>query len=210
MFTGGEQWSTGFFIGEENADADHPTQLLADAVRDAWEVFHESATSYIGNGYTFEQVKLASINADGHTDLENVVYSYPATAVAGAISGATLRLPPQCSLVATLTTERVRGLASKGRMYLPGITLSVDANGKLSTTQAGNVATNLQGFFNAISGSFDMPNKVILAAKGTGLLPALTAQNEPVTGIRVGDVIDTQRRRRNALVELYQVRSITA
>jgi len=44
---------------------------------------------------------------------------------------------------------------------------------------------------------------LILAARGSGLLPALNARNDYVETIRIGDVMDTQRRRRNGLTETY-------
>jgi len=43
---------------------------------------------------------------------------------------------------------------------------------------------------------------VILASAGRGTA-GTGARNEPVTRIRVGNVYDTQRRRRNQLAETY-------
>lgn len=203
MFGGSEEWSTGFFVGSENQDAQDPTQGFADAIRNAWATYHASAGALVGTGYLFRTVKLAAIDATGHTELDQVVYSHQTPALAGNISGTTLRLPPQNTLVATLYSDRVRGRASKGRMYLPGVTTGVEADGKILSSKITTLSTNLETFFQAVLTAAPPPDVVILAAKGTGALPALNAQNEPVIGIRVGDVMDTQRRRRNSLVESY-------
>jgi len=201
MFGGAEEWSTGFFLGQEGSDATAPTQAAVDQIRDAWAVFFASATSYVSNLYTFTQAKAALIDDAGHTVLDSVKYSYPGTAVVGGRSAG--HLPPQNALVVTLLSDRPRGKASKGRMYLPGVCVGIGTNGKIDATSVGAIATNLKTFFDSMVGDADIPDQLILAAKGTGALPALTAQNDYVETIKVGDVYDTQRRRRNQLVETY-------
>lgn len=203
MFGGAEQWSTGFFLGEEGSDATPGSELACTAILNAWRVFFESATSYVSLQYVTTQCKMALIDVNGHTVLDDVYYAYPQTLLDG--QQGTNPHPPQCSLVATLQSDRPRGLASKGRMYLPGISAAIGSNGKISTANRDTIATNLKTFFDTIDASFDVPNQLILAAKGTGPFPALTAQNDVVETIKVGDVVDTQRRRRNGLVESYQL-----
>lgn len=207
MFGGAEEWSTGFWLGLENDDAPLPTEGCAEALRDLWITFFEAGTTSISQQYLFTQVKVAAINATGFTDLANVVYAYPAGTVDGG--NGTETLPPQCSVVATLLSDRPRGLASKGRMYLPGIATAIGSNGKMSTIRRDTIAANLKTFFDGVRGSFDVTGTPILAAKGTGAFPALTAQNDFIESIRIGDVIDTQRRRRNGLVESYKAEILT-
>lgn len=205
MFGGAEEWSTGFFLGEEGSDAADGSDLGATAILDAWRTFFEHAGSNISASYLTTQCKIAAIDANGNTELGHVYYATPATELNGNVSAITL--PPQCSLVATLLSDRPRGKASKGRMYLPGLALMPSATtGKISSVQCGTIADNLKTFFDALEASFDVPNQLILAAKGTGALPALNAQNDVVETIRVGDVVDTQRRRRNGLTESYTSR----
>lgn len=206
MFGGAEEWSTGFFLGQEGSDATAPTQAGIDQIRDAWATFFASSTSYISSLYTFTQAKAAVIDDTGHTILDSVKYSYPGTAVVGGRAAG--HLPAQCALVVTLMSDRPRGKASKGRMYLPGIAASIGNNGKIDATSAGAIATNLKTFFDSFASDADVPDQLILAAKGTGAFPALTAQNDYVEKIKVGDVIDTQRRRRNGLVETYVERTL--
>lgn len=201
MFGGAEEWSTGFYLGEEGADADPATDAAASAVLALWETFFESATSKISNLYQTTQCKIALHNVDGKTDLGNVYYGFPASTISGAATAG--HLPAQCALVVTLLSDRPRGRASKGRMYLPGIAEGVTATGKIATGSRDPIATNLQTFFNGVRAHADIPNTPILASKGTGAFSQLLAQNDYIQSIKVGDVIDTQRRRRNGLTESY-------
>jgi hypothetical protein len=208
MFGGAEEWSTGFFMGKEGADCDDWTQQAAEDILTAWRVFFEHSNSRISNVYLTTQVKTAKIADTGFTVLDQVHYAYPSTTLDGA--AVTAVYPPQCSLVVTLLSDRPRGKASKGRMYLPGFVANINGGtGKISSTDAGQLADNMKTFFDALTSDADFgTDQLILAAKGTGPVPALTAQNDWVQTIRVGDVIDTQRRRRNGLPETYVSRTL--
>jgi hypothetical protein len=202
MFGGAEQWSTGFWLGQEGSDAQDPTDAMATYLLDAWRVFFNKGDTSISSQYSTTQCKVAQFLDTGRTDLTKVHYAFPTTALVGGNASETL--PPQCSIVATLLSDRPRGLASKGRMYLPGIATAVGINGKMSTIRRDTIALNLRAFFNTVRAGTDFTDRPILVAKGIGPLPALTAQNDYIQTIRIGDVIDTQRRRRNQLVESYK------
>jgi hypothetical protein len=207
MFNSAEVWSTGFWLGEENADCAAPTQAAVDAILASWTTFFENITSRVHATYLTTQAKIATINTNGTTDQASVVYAYPGATVDGGWSQAVY--PPQCSLVATLMSDRPRGLASKGRMYLPGIAAGLTASGVIADSDRDAIALNLRTFFNAVRASADVADTPILAAKGTGAFPELTAQNDYVERIKVGSVIDTQRRRRNGLPETYKTEILT-
>lgn len=205
MFGGAEEWSTGFFMGQESADAQDYSEQAATDILTAWRTFFEAPGSNISAAYLTTQVKVAAIAADGHTETDQVYYAYPATELNGNVSAITL--PPQCTVAVTLLSDRPRGKASKGRMYLPGFAVMPSSStGKIGSTQVGTMADNLKTFFDTLVGDVDIPDQLILAARGTGPVPGLTAQNDFVETIRVGDVIDTQRRRRNQLAETYTAR----
>lgn len=206
MFGGVEEWSTGFFLGEENADATEPTQAAADQIRDAWATFFTAGGSLVSNNYAFTQVKMASIGSDGHTISSSVKYSYPGSAVVGSTASNTH--PPQCAVVVTLLSDRPRGKASKGRMYLPGFSGNIMDNGKIDSPDVNSIAENLKTFFDSMTNDADIPDELILAAKWSGPLNVIPAQNDYVETIRVGDVVDTQRRRRNGLAEVYTSKTL--
>jgi hypothetical protein len=206
MLGGQEEWQTGFYCGLPEGPAPVPTQLFTDAVRDAWVTFFTAFTSGISMDYTFTQVKAVRLGTDGKYDGSAVATSMPATAVTGGSSGSPM--PPQVALVATLIAGSGKGLAGKGRMYLPGVRFPVDGGGHLSTGQTDGIATNLAAFFNTVNGSFDVPGEVINASKGMTKFAGAGARNVPINGVRVGNVYDTQRRRRNALAETYSIRTV--
>lgn len=206
MWGGQEEWSTGLFLGNTSADSETPTQEHAVLAAAAFRSFFINVNTNISNAYSFTMAKVASIGTDGKTIEDEVFYAPPIAAAVGANS--TVKLPSQCSIALTLLSARPRGLAAKGRMYLPGTASLPTATGRLSSTDQGNLLAQADTFISNFTNQFVYPGVLILAAKGTGPFPNLTAQNDTVTRIRVGDVIDTQRRRRNGLSEMYQEASV--
>ena len=93
--------------------------------------------------------------------------------------------------MATLIAGSGKGLAGKGRMYLPGIKHAVTGNGRISDADALRVATNLATFFNHINASSDQPGKAINASRGHKNFGGAGAVNITLNGIRVGNVYDT-------------------
>jgi hypothetical protein len=206
-FSGGEQWSTGFYYGLVDGDAGDPAGTAED-IAGHWTTFFTSVTVDVSEFYRTLEVKVAQFEESGNTDTEMIdYYTYPAPIVGG---GGQLAHPPQCALVATMTSDVQRGLGAKGRMFLPGVRQAIQSNGKISSTDANNVATAFKTFLDAVNADADIPGSVILASHGhrTVLAPGgdivyLQPVNTLVTGCRVGDVYDTQRKRRNELPEVY-------
>lgn len=202
-FNQGEEWTTGLFLGFPGSDASSLNQQFADVARDAWKAFFIKADSYIGTAWKFDYAKVSLIGADGRTNPDATVYSNLATPAVGASAGA--QQAPQVALVATLTSDRARGLAAKGRMYLPGVNAPLDSSGHISSVNTATIAANLKTFLGALNSSFDQPGLVILASQGRKAPLVGPPVSATVTGLRVGNVYDTQRRRRNQLQESYSV-----
>lgn len=204
-FGGAEIWSTGFHLGWENQDATAITPTGVADVANAWATFFQSATSYVSGYYEFKEAKIAMISQDGRTIADSAQYFQPAGIVKGA-AGNTAQ-PPQVSLVATLANSLPRGLATKGRMFLPGVSSDVDATGHLAALWTTGVADNLKTFFDTIYNDADLPGNPVLASVGRG--PLLTdGAIRNISQIKIGNVYDTQRRRRNALQESYTIRAV--
>jgi hypothetical protein len=211
-FSGSEIWSTGFYMGSETADAGDPGSLAALNIAPYWTTFFTHVDSHISNGYRTLQIKVSQLGTDGDTDLEMIdFYDYPSPPAGG---GGASTLPPQISLAATLTSELQRGLAAKGRMYLPGINSAVSSSSaKLSTITTNPLLDKLKIFFDAVNTDPDIPGRLILASKGHKVAGVggdpftyIGGVIKDVTGFRVGDVYDTQRRRRDAIPEVYSTR----
>lgn len=116
--------------------------------------------------------------------------------------GATgIALPSQVAIVATLHTAAQRGLANKGRIYLPPLSAStLSAGGRLMDSArdeiaiaTGTLLTNLSNW-PGVDATAD-PGRVCVMSK---VREGATRQ---VTGVSVGDRFDIQRRRANAFTE---------
>lgn len=209
-FAGSEEWSTGFYLGATDADAADPGSTTAAALAPLWTTFFTSANSKIASTYKTTMIKVSQLETDGDVDLDMIdIYDYP-TAISGA--SAVAPMPPQISLAATLTSDTQRGLASKGRMYLPGINVTLSASDPhVNSTDVNLIATQLKTFFDAVNADATVQGYAVLASKGR----KVTVLQDPanyfyeggvttrVTGLRVGNVYDTQRRRRNGVSEAF-------
>ena len=206
-FGGDEQWSTGFYMGSTSGDVGNPTQASADALQTHWKTFFQATGTSVSNAYKTEGVRVTLYNTNGQMDPALNFYSYPTVAFSGANVGAPL--PAQTALVASLQAVPDRGLGSKGRMFLPGINHQLATDGRISSTNVTSVLTAFKTFINAVNGDIALFGAVINASKGgTGLNP-LPPVNRLVENVLIGNVYDTQRRRRNTLTETYQTQAVT-
>jgi hypothetical protein len=205
MYNGGEVWTTGFWAGSPGGDAPDPTDLGAEMIADEWQTFFTAVAVKISYLFTTQTIKITPYSAGGVIDQAKIKsYSYPA-AIGGAHAGA--GNPPQCAVVATLVAGSGIGNGGKGRMFLPGIGTGIDTTGHLPTGDCNSIASALATFFANVNASFDAPGLAINAAK-TSATTGMLAINRELTHVKVGNVFDTQRRRRNALAEAYSTDAI--
>lgn len=201
-FGGAEIWSSGFYHGNAGADCDAPTQAMVDAIATAWQTFFTASTTKIGAEWKTQTVKMVTLNTDGSTDTGSVQYHNYSPSIAGSLNGA--HFPPQIALVATMTSPLVRGIGSKGRMYIPGPQYVLDSTGHISATDTGNMKTNFATFLGHCLSPGGSSNVPVLASRGRIVPTPIDGVIKEINGIKIGNVYDTQRRRRNALVEAYQ------
>jgi len=200
-FSGEEIWSTGFYLGNVSADADAPTEAMATSIGALWQTFFTHTNSRISSQFQTTEVKIAQLGTDGLTIPDSVkYYTYPAP-ISG-VQGSTL-FPPQIALVATLVGPQARGLASKGRMFLPGVSAAVSTNGRISDLNRGEMATNVRTFIRGVVDLAETNNVPLLASQGRPGIGGTAPVNHEIVSVRVGNVYDTQRRRRNGLAEAY-------
>ena len=208
-FLGAEEWSTGFYMGEAAEDVGDPTQASADAFLTHWLTFWNAASSKIAPDYTTVGVRVSKLDKEtGHVLPNFNFYKYPTTPDGGG--GPLAYTAPQLSLVASFQARPDAGLGAKGRMFLPGVMAPISNNGKISNVDRDAIATNLQTMFTALNADAAIPGALINASRGRnlGLLDDMPV-NRYVQDILVGNVYDTQRRRRNQLQEDYVSREIT-
>ena len=163
--------------------------------------------AYIGSGAmnsynNLTYIKLALIGTDGKYLEDAKIYDYAAP-VTGTINYA---MAPQDSVVVSLLTATKRGLANRGRIYLPSGFADVGSNGKLTTANQTAIANRFVTFINAVNGVGTSTGAYTVACIASGV-GAGAMRN--ITSIEVGNLMDSQRRRRNRLTEIYVAADLT-
>jgi hypothetical protein len=115
-------------------------------------------------------------------------------------------LPLQAAVVASHRTNQI-GRPGRGRMYIPGFTVSaMDAHGHMSSSFCDNVRNSqitLLGSLKLDSVGVDAPH-VRPIVTGSGY-----THYAVIDQVRVGNVMDTQRRRRRSLAETYSIGAVS-
>lgn len=205
-FGGTEIWSTGLFIADPGSDVGTATQTEVDLYAARWSTFFGLMANNFSYKYITTQTKLSVLDTAGHPDPLNTVYN-TALVTPGGLASAPY--PPQISLVASLRATAIHGLATHGRMYLPGIATAMDTTtAKMPSSQQGTLATAFQTFINGINTDAPVGEVVSLCSKGRTTPTVLPGVSQAVTHVEIGDVFDTQRRRRNGLTEAYVNKTI--
>lgn len=174
------------------------TAGLASDLAAAWLTFLNDTTvnTWWPTGVQWSQVNVSELGA---TPSAPIVTSAQASIADGGAS-ADPGLPPQNTPCISLTTSTA-GSRARGRMFLPAPDTTVlTTAGRLNSTFRGQIIAALDTFFATMSGN--AASAVVVSAVG-GVYTTY-----PVTTIRLGDVMDTQRRRRNAIAEVYSTASI--
>ena len=142
-------------------------------------------------------IKVAAIGTDGHYLVDPLVDEFT-----GGPEGVTIGNPAQCTTVLSLRSGFTIGGGNFGRMFLPHFYMSGLTNSPFTdSTQAQGLATAGATFVNAVT---DAMNANVTAT----IFPAIMSRtgagsSKGITEVRVGNVTDTQRRRRAQLAETY-------
>jgi hypothetical protein len=174
----------------------NPRSYLADYVEPTLEAF-------FGTGTTSAQVKLKTlklspINDSGHVIESRTTLATANTDIHGDAGGSIM--PLQCSVCASWETPVV-GRKGRGRIYLPPVVVGVlGSHGRLDPSWVGDAATNVKALLEGLSYSGVGAGTAHVRPIVTG---APWTDYGMITEVRVGDLVDTQRRRRRQLVETY-------
>jgi hypothetical protein len=146
---------------------------------------------------TLNGLKIAACGTDGDYLTDPRVFTDY------SVDGNDTHVPPQCSIVLSLRSGTAFGTANYGRMYLPWTTFPQDGTLPYGTvTDTDQLAVAGVAFIHAVNtaaAAWTAGSSVVnLSQKDAGTV-------KPVTKVMVGNVIDTQRRRRNKLPEVYSV-----
>jgi hypothetical protein len=181
--TPGESWSFTLHAEGSLSTADAAT-AFGDALTAAWAGGMDDVTT-ADVDCTLASVAALDPATDGQLTRAEVVL-----ALTGVATGE--MLPFQCATVISLLSASATR-HGRGRFYLPPLAVSTVDGGLISAAAITSLDTAWTAFFDSLN--TDGVNPVI--RNRTGHI------STPVTGARVGNVFDTQRRRRNKLVEVY-------
>ena len=196
---GEDVWSNSFNL--ETALADSAPQLFDDLdpndFHTAANTFYRQSNLGLAAYNTFDYIKLALIGEDGKQIGEPKIKYFT-----GSINGnGPSSMAPQNSIVVTLGTGVPRGAGSKGRIYLPaGFADVTGSTGKLSTAACESIRDKTIVWIKSINAQTALTGYPAAVSVISTARPGL---NLVVDRVSVGNLVDTQRRRRNKLTEIY-------
>lgn len=173
-------------------------QDVADDADAAWSTLLGTAAvnTFYNTGVVWAQVNASELGA---TPASPIVTSAQAVIGLGGLS-TDEGLPPQVAPCVSFVTATA-GSRARGRMFLP-------APDRTALTSAGRIlaayrtawVAALQTYFNTMEAAGHVTQ--VVSSVGAVYTPYA------VNAIRIGDVFDTQRRRRNSIAEVYTVGNI--
>jgi len=192
-----QELPVGTFDGTAEADNWVMDELIDHYVL-AIKAYHNNPLVPISSRCNLQFVKFNRINMDGRyrdaVTNERTFADWPGYITTGHPAN-------QVAWAVTLATEVKRGPASKGRFYLPMPCSPVQPDGLVTQTVAQDLRAQTKTFLEALADvpGFDVPadpTPAVMSRK------AGAPMQRVITGVSVGRVLDTQRRRRRSLLEL--------
>lgn len=214
LYAGSEIWSCGLTVGYEDQDFSFVyNDAIVDitpAIEQKLKDWFQSSDAGIHMAANMSWVKFAILDRDGKYAMDGDEYEYlkirDFPAVAGKYGNQVGQgyIAPQLSVALTMETDVVRGAGRFGRIY-PPLTGSVSYQGREeNNVQKAKAFAELIETINANFWDlrdFSPAGVIVASAVGNG-------KNSRVKRVKVGQVIDTQRKRRNAMPEYYHVEDI--
>jgi hypothetical protein len=203
-------WRTTFKIPAGVSGDYSPTNLLAyaTAIAPATTTFFQAANGKTGATTYLKSIGVALVGTNGTYvgggTQPTTRYTYP-SALAG--TGA-LTQPFSAALCLTFFTTKLRGRASRGRMYWPATGQVLQSGtGLIGPSAATGRVAEAQTWLNSVNATaatrFGAGSNVsVMSNLGTGT-------TAPVVIIGVGQKMDAQERRENKLKESYSVAPLT-
>lgn len=200
-----EIWNTGLKLQRTaplGSITEETLKVAAERVEEAWREFFTSGNPAPASNFRTLEVKAAHIGTDGRYVGDAYTHFIDEPYSGSGYIGTTESPLPQAAVVATLSSQKQRGPASKGRMYLPGIAYDINQFGLMPLAMTTSLSERFNIFIRAINdgGSFlDHPMEVILNS------PVGQGEERPVNKTGVDQKVDTQRRRANAITSDYVI-----
>lgn len=201
-----EIWQTGVRVapGAAGDTPAFPTLAQGQALMSAMQTKWVLNTNQTMNWCTLKWLKFSEIGANGALlGQPLVVPSTPQSGIAGPQT--TVAHPFQISYVMTLWSGSTYGKGNYGRCYLPAPAFASNNDGAISGSQQSMVdwfGSWLKGIESSAAtwpnGSAPMWVHIMHQGSSSG-----GERSNRVAKVRAGNIMDTQRRRRNKLREVY-------
>ena len=206
---GQDEWNCGINLTAQNdalipiggVNLERAYDLYVEEMKDdivtIFSAYISDVTMQIPRGATLDYVKLALIGTDGKYVKEAAVFEV--IDVFGGVANAYI---PQVSLVMTLQSEKFRDPGKYNRFYLPTIApQSSNAYRPNNTQRMAERTADLLSVLTREMSPFNNAVKVVPAAVTSS--DKLDEPYREIKYVKVGNVYDTQRRRRNKIGETY-------
>lgn len=196
---GGEVWSCGLrTISGSAVGVDQATlEVYALAAANGWVTYLNSEPGY-ATGTNCTSVTARLITFAGLTEAQG---SAAPTVAPG--SGNPAKMPNQNAVVVSLITGRA-GRTGKGRVYVPLLAAGLQGDGRRSEADSQATAAGFAAFLTQLN--VEIAGSLLdMGVQSQKASPS----GSKVTSVRVGRVIDTQRRRRDSLVEAYTTAAVS-
>lgn len=204
---GNEIWSCGLSIGQRGSIPPDPIDWFNNMATKITTLSGKvttlvgTSTSLVPDTTKVLWVKMALIGLDG---------KYMTEAVEVAVNQAGLAsraYNPAAALVVTLDSGKWKDPGKYNRYYLPTVGPATTSTYQLSTGEQSDFLAVNRTFIKALN------TELAIAISGQTGIVAVTSPSGPgyddsVTSIKVGRVVDSQRRRRNKLPESYATATI--
>lgn len=166
------------------------------AIAAAVAAYFNDAQVAISGKATLEWVKLAGVGKDGLYFRDPVIHDYPTPIIGSNVTNPA----PQLSLALTFRSSKMRAPGRDARIFLPLPGSSVGSDGKLAMASVTSISVKTAQLIQDIEEGLelledDRPQLIVASQK--------TESNNVVQTVRVGRMVDTQRRRRNKFTEEY-------
>lgn len=196
--TGGETWSVNPVFDPSGEFGSTVDQTQLDAAATAIAAI-SPGSALLGTLSTLLQITGARVEVRDDTS-DRLIGISQATRGSALAGTGTVLMPPQCALVFSLRTN-TPGASGRGRIYWPAPGAALISTGRIAQATVAAHNTNMKTYLLAQRDALATAFPTI--GFNVAVRSRLTKTTPHVVRLQAGDVVDTQRRRRDKLVENY-------
>jgi hypothetical protein len=152
-------------------------------------------------GYLSTALAVTGARVEVRDDATDALIAISVATRATPLAGTgTARMPPQAAMVFSLRTN-TPGASGRGRLYWPVLGASLGSNARFGPTDMSGAPGAMKSYLNSMRSI--LATNFPLITFDTAVRSKVTHTTPHVVRLQVGDVVDTQRRRRDNLPEAY-------